>query len=54
MQKLTPIPITTEQVISVNQAIFLLEQSNSDHAEQCVFYLKQLRETMRQAKTQHE
>tara|TARA_R110000772_G_scaffold42318_2_gene98334 strand:- start:1460 stop:1627 length:168 start_codon:yes stop_codon:yes gene_type:complete len=48
--KLDKIEITLEQVVSLNQAINLLQRSESDHAEQCCFYLKQLAATMSKSK----
>ena len=34
--------MTDNQKVAINTAIRILEQSNSDHAEQACFYLKQL------------
>ena len=34
--------LTDNQKVAVNTAIMILERSNSDHAEQACFYLKQI------------
>ena len=36
--------VTQSQVVALNMAINLLNHSESDHAEQCVFHLKKLAE----------
>ena len=40
--------ITINQRVALNTAIMLLEQSSSDHAEQCVYHLKKLRESIKE------
>ena len=42
--------VSVNQRVALNQAIMLLERSNSDHAEQCVYHLKKLRDAIREAK----
>ena len=39
-EKCNKVQLTKEQRTAINTAIMLLENSNSDHAEQCLFYLK--------------
>jgi len=45
------LPITTDHLVAVNQAISILNQSASDHAEQCVFHLKKLAEILKPVQT---
>jgi len=40
------ITLTEDQCVAINTAIMLISQSESDHAEQCLFYLNQIKELM--------
>lgn len=42
--KLTTITLTQDQQVAINTAINLISNSNSSHADQCYFYLKQISE----------
>ncbi len=48
--KLSKIEITPEQIIAVNQAIFLLQKSENNRAETVIYYLESLRIEMSKAK----
>lgn len=40
--KLTTVTLTQDQMVAINTAIRLIGNSESDHAEQCYVYLKQI------------
>ena len=42
--KLTTVTLTQDQKVAINTAIRLIGNSESDHADQCYFYLKQIAE----------
>lgn len=42
--KLTTLTLTQDQKVAINTAISLIGSSESDHADQCYFYLKQIAE----------